>query len=54
MDRYEYATEVNKGSINMRSWSNDLNKKGAEGWRLAHVFEQGGNTVMVFERAVSS
>jgi hypothetical protein len=52
MYRYEYQTEVNKGSINMRSWSSDLSKKGADGWRLAHVFEQSGNTVMVFERAV--
>lgn len=54
MYRYEYHTEVNKGSINMRSWSKDLNAKGAEGWRLVHVFEQSGNTVMVFERAVAA
>lgn len=52
MYRYEYQTEVNKGSINMRTWTKDLSAKGAEGWRLAHVFEQAGNTVMVFERAV--
>ena len=47
---YEYMTDVNKGSINMQSWSNKLNKLGAQGWRLAHVFEQDKNTVMVFER----
>ena len=38
MYRYEYLTEVNKGSINMRSFTNDLNKKGTDGWRLAHVY----------------
>ncbi len=54
MYRYEYHTEVNKGSINMRSFANDLNQRGAEGWRLAHVFEQGGNTITVFERALSA
>ncbi len=27
MYRYEYHTEVNKGSINMRSFANDLNQR---------------------------
>jgi hypothetical protein len=47
---YEYATDVNKGSINMRFWQKRLNEWAAQGWRLAHVFEQDGNTVQVFER----
>jgi hypothetical protein len=54
MHRFEYYTEVNKGSINMRSFTGDLNKKGGEGWRLAHVFEQAGNTITVFERVLAS
>ncbi|QYG94988.1 hypothetical protein HC251_22845 [Iamia sp. SCSIO 61187] len=54
MYRYEYHAEVNKGSINMRSLTGDLNKKGADGWRLAHVYSQDGNTILIFERAVSA
>jgi hypothetical protein len=44
-----FVTEVNKGSINMRSWSKDLNDMYRKGYRLAHVFQQEGNTVQVFE-----
>ena len=29
--RFEYQAEVNKGSINMRSLTGDLNKKGSDG-----------------------
>jgi hypothetical protein len=47
---FEYMTDVNKNSINMRHWANKLNQLGAQGWRLMHVFEQDGNTVMVYER----
>lgn len=54
MYRYEYHAEVNKGSINMRSLTGDLNEKGADGWRLAHVYSQEGNTILIFERAVSA
>lgn len=48
-DRDHYLTVVNRGSINMRSWQADLNKMHEDGYRLAHVFEQEGNTVQVFE-----
>lgn len=44
-----YVTEVNKGSINMRSWQAHLNDMHTRGYRLAQVFEQDGNTVQVFE-----
>jgi hypothetical protein len=54
MYRFEYQAEVNKGSINMRSLAGDLNKRGAEGWRLAHIYEQAGNTIMIFERSLSA
>lgn len=44
-----YVTDVNKGSINMRTWQARLSEMHAKGYRLAHVFEQDGNTVQVFE-----
>lgn len=44
-----YETQVNKGSIRMQSFESLLNSRYAKGYRLAHVFEQDGNTVMVFE-----
>lgn len=44
-----YVTEVNKGSINMRTWQRHLNDMHTRGYRLAHVLEQDGNTVQVFE-----
>lgn len=46
-----YMTEVNKGSINMRNWQAHLNDMHRRGYRLAHVFEQDGNTVQVFEHS---
>ena len=45
-----YEAEVNRGDLNMRSFSDTLNDRWRDGWRLAHIFEQGGNTVMVWER----
>lgn len=47
---YEYDTTVNKGSLNMRSFGNDLNDRAKDGWRLHTVLEQEGNTICVFER----
>lgn len=44
-----YVTDVNKGSINMGRWQSNLNDMYAKGYRLAHVLEQDGNTVQVFE-----
>jgi hypothetical protein len=44
-----YITEVNKGSIRMQTWQRHLNDLYAQGYRLAHVFEQDGNTVQVYE-----
>lgn len=48
----QYQTEVNKGSVNMRSLTTHLNEMGQQGWRLHSIFEQDKNTVMVFERMV--
>jgi hypothetical protein len=44
-----FQTEVNKGSIRMQTWQSHINGMYAKGYRLAHVFEQDGNTVQVFE-----
>jgi hypothetical protein len=44
-----YETEVNKHDINMGRWESKLNSRYQRGYRLAHVFEQNGNTVMVWE-----
>lgn len=44
-----YVTQVNKGSINMSRWQENLNGMYARGWKLRHVFEQDGNTVQVYE-----
>lgn len=44
-----YVTEVNKGSIRMSTWQAHLNDMHRKGYRLAHVLEQDGNTVQVFE-----
>jgi len=45
----QYLTEVNKGNINMNRWHGHLNDMHSKGYRLAHVFEQEGTTVQVFE-----
>ena len=45
-----YEASVNKGDINMRSLTDELNDRYEAGWRLAHVVEQGGNTLFIWER----
>lgn len=46
----QYKTTVNKGSRNMTVLAATLNGEWGNGWRLHTIFEQGGNTVCVFER----
>jgi len=48
--RFEYAAVVNKGNLNVNHLTATLNQRGGQGWRLAHIFEQHGNTVLVYER----
>lgn len=36
--------------MNMSTLTDKLNARYAEGWRLHTMIEQGGNTLMVFER----
>lgn len=51
--RYEYDTEVNKGSLSVAQLKDNLNKRGKDGWRLSQAFVQEGNTVLIFERQVT-
>ena len=54
MEQYvaEYSAEVNRDSINMSWLTGHLNNMRKKGWRLHTMFEQEGNTVIVFERMV--
>ena len=45
-----YETEVNEGSINMKHFTEVANERWNNGYRMAHVFAQQGNTVVVWER----
>lgn len=46
-----YDTEVNKGSVNVTLLKGRLANRFQAGYRLAHIFEQGSNTVMIFEHS---
>lgn len=50
--RFEYDAEVNKKSLNMGAYAAKLNARARQGWRLHTAFEQDGNTVSIYERAV--
>lgn len=45
-----YDVEVNKRALSVKGLSRALNDRWENGWRLAHVLEQRGNTVLVFEK----
>ena len=49
-DELHYQVEVNKRKLSVTALTNTLNDRWRNGWRLAHVLEQRGNTVMVFEK----
>lgn len=44
-----YVTRVDKGSLSVARHTNFLNKAYDKGYKLHSIFEQDGNTVMVFE-----
>ena len=46
----QYVTRVNKGSLDIERHTDKLNEAFRLGFRLHSIFEQSGNTVMVFER----
>ena len=45
-----YQVEVNKRALSVSALTKTLNDRWANGWRLAHMLEQRGNTVLVFEK----
>ncbi len=45
-----YLVEVNKRGLSVSALTTTLNERWENGWRLAHMLEQRGNTVMVFEK----
>ncbi len=45
-----YQVEVNKRGLSVSGLTKTLNQRWDNGWRLAHILEQRGNTVLVFER----
>ena len=45
-----YEIEVNEGSVNMKRFTSVANERHANGYRMAHVYMQEGNTIVVWER----
>ncbi|MGI8774471.1 MAG: hypothetical protein ACR2KQ_05575 [Actinomycetota bacterium] len=45
-----YDAEVNKGSISVRHLNATLNRRYEAGYKLAHILEQAGNTILIWER----
>lgn len=45
-----YDAVVNKGNLSVRMLGPTLNKRWKDGWQLSHIFEQKGNTVLIYER----
>jgi hypothetical protein len=45
-----YQVEVNKRGLSTTALTKVLNQRWDNGWRLAHMLEQRGNTVLVFEK----
>lgn len=50
-DGAHYDIEVNEGSVNMKRFSEVANDRHENGYRMAHVFMQEGNTIVVWERS---
>lgn len=46
----QYVTRVNQGRLDVERHTDMLNRVFRLGFRLHSIFEQAGNTVMVFER----
>ncbi len=45
-----YQVEVNKRALSVNGLTKTLNDRWENGWSLAHILEQRGNTVLVFEK----
>ena len=50
VEAMHYLVEVNKRGLSVSSLTTTLNERWDNGWRLAHILEQRGNTVLVFEK----
>ena len=50
LEAMHYLVEVNKRGLSVSSLTTTLNERWENGWRLAHIIEQRGNTVLVFEK----
>ncbi len=50
LDALHYQVEVNKRGLSVGALTTTLNQRWDNGWRLAHMLEQRGNTVLVFEK----
>ena len=50
LEAMHYLVEVNKRGLSVSSLTTTLNQRWENGWRLAHILEQRGNTVLVFEK----
>ena len=46
----QYQVEVNKRGLSVSALTKTLNERWDNGWRLAHILEQRGNTVLIFEK----
>jgi hypothetical protein len=46
----QYVTRVDRGRLDVERHTDFLNRTFLAGFRLHSIFEQAGNTVMVFER----
>lgn len=54
MAEQHYDVTVNKDDLSVRQYSDECNKRWADGWRLAQVFVKDANTVSVWSGAVRS
>ncbi|MDQ4132641.1 MAG: hypothetical protein M3179_05400 [Actinomycetota bacterium] len=50
MEERHYLVEVNKRGLSVTALTKTLNEQWDNGWRLAHILEQRGNTVLVYEK----
>lgn len=50
MSGVRYTVGLNKGSLNVGGFQKLLNERWKNGYKLAHLIEQHGNTLMVFEQ----
>jgi hypothetical protein len=45
-----YDCQVNRDELSMAWLKDTMNDRWDDGWRLAQIFEQAGNTVIIWER----